>query len=294
MILVTTQPLGRRANRTAFTLVELLVVMAIIAVLISLLVPAVQKVRSASARTSCSNNLKQFCLGLHNYAGVHGNFPGAYTSTGTNPGWGWGAAALPYIEQDNLYQTAGVETRLFGDGANPALPDAFSTHRVGLFRCPSDTGPTLNPFRLDHAMSNYRAVAGAVTTPFFSADLDLGGVMYQNSKTKVGDVTDGTSATVIVGECMFDEQSGKWAALWSGMSGLRGGSIYISDVMWWIDQAAAVINGPAPQAFSSRHSGGAYFGFCDGSVRFFHQGGDPDIIRWLGCRNDGNIVTTDF
>ena len=76
--------------------------------------------------------------------------------------------------------------------------------------------------------------------------------------------------------------------------GAASGSVRISDVIWYVDQAAAQVNGTAPQAFSSRHHGGANFAFCDGSVRFFLNGTDPNIIRFLAGRNDGVIVNTDF
>ena len=285
---------ARHDARSGFTLIELLVVIAIIGILIALLLPAVQKVREASNRTKCQNNLKQMGLALHNYADVRGQFPSAYQATRTNPGWGWGSTILPFIEQDNLYNAAGIATLLFGGGANPALPNSHTQTKLILFRCPSDLGPDLNPMRLNHAMSNYRAVAGPTTYPYFYENQDMGGVMFQNSKIRITDVTDGTSNTLIVGECMFDQATDKRAAIWAGMTGLSSGSVHISDVMWWVDNDSARINGPAPQAFSSRHPGGALFVFCDGSVRFFRQGGDVNLLRWLAGRNDGHVVDIDF
>lgn len=310
-------------SRSGFTLIELLVVIAIIAILIALLVPAVQKVREAAARTQCQNNLHQICLGLHNYAGIKGHFPAAYTAPGLNVGWGWGAEILPFVEQDPLFRTAGVATRRFDNGRNPAQPDSFTQTPLSIYRCPSDPSPILNPMRLNHALSNYRAVMGTISLRdprwgfFFTGFPDYsfppaatlppgvlppsGGVMFQNSTVKPVQVTDGTSNTVAIGECIFDERIGKWAAIWPGMTGLRpapgktANSIWISDVMWWLDEDTAKINGSAPQAFSSRHSGsGAHFGFCDGSVRFFREGGDVSVIRFLGGRNDGHVVNYDF
>jgi prepilin-type N-terminal cleavage/methylation domain-containing protein len=282
------------SQRQAFTLIELLVVLAIIAVLIGLLLPAVQKVREAAARLQCRNNLKQLALGVHSYAGTHERFPSAYKAPGFEPGWGWGAGILPFVEQDNLHRALGVPTQRFGNGANPALPTPQTQTPLKLFRCPSDLGSDLNPMRLNHGLSNYRAVAGPITLPVFIVDQDMGGVMYQNSKVRFTHIIDGTSNTLIIGECSYDERTGKRAALWAGMTGLRNDTVWISDVMWWVDEASARINGPAPQAFSSQHPSGALFAFGDGSVRFFREGGDVDTLRWLAGRNDGRVVDNAF
>jgi len=287
-------------RRRGFTLIELLVVIAIIAILIGLLLPAVQKVREAAARLKCQNNLKQIGLALHSYHDSNGGLPPAYRASGILPGWGWSSMILPYVEQDGLYRNLQVNQVVFGGGATTVtsanVPGGWSQIKLSIFRCPSDLGPDLNPDRQGHAMSNYRAVAGPTTYPFFYADQDMGGVMYQNSNVRFTDVTDGTSNTLAVGECSYDLRIGKLACIWVGMTGLLNGSIRISDVMWWVDESTAQVNGPAPQAFSSRHGAGngALFMFCDGSVRFFRNDTDPNKIRWIAGRNDGQVVDLSF
>jgi prepilin-type N-terminal cleavage/methylation domain-containing protein/prepilin-type processing-associated H-X9-DG protein len=287
-------------RRSGFTLIELLVVIAIIAILIGLLLPAVQKVREAAARTKCSNNLKQIGLALHNHAGVYGPFPPAYrnkppTAFDYIPGWGWGAIILPFVEQDPLYQQLNVQNSLFGGGGNPANPTPLTKTLLKIYRCPSDTGPDLNTFRNNFPTSNYRAVCGFDDADgLFVTNADRGGVMFQNSKILPTDISDGTSNTLAVGECMFDDVTGKWAAIWPGMIGLYNGSVMISCTMWQVDDASADINGPAPQAFSSRHPGGAFFVFCDGSVRFFREGGNVQNLKWLAGRRDGHVVLPEF
>src|SRR5438876_2731356 len=100
-----------RLRSSGFTLIELMVVIAIIAILIGLLLPAAQKVREAASRTKCQNNLKQIGLAAHNHLSAHGRFPPGYISgalsendEGTGPGWGWAARLLPYLEQEPLYR----------------------------------------------------------------------------------------------------------------------------------------------------------------------------------------------
>jgi prepilin-type N-terminal cleavage/methylation domain-containing protein len=325
---LTTVRWGQRADARGFTLIELLVVIAIIAILIGLLLPAVQKVREAAARIRCMNNLKQMCLGLHNYASAFGQLPPAYqtpTPASYQPGWGWGSFILPVVEQEPLYKEMGLPIAVFGvmppaTGPVPSSVDPslvrnnLSQTKLPLYRCPADTGPDLNPARLNHAMSNYRAIMGPNGEDINSryglavGDQDLGGLLFQNSRVRIEHVIDGTSNTLAIGECMWDGTPlpenpldvTKRAALWTGMTGLHpapGGSansVWISDVMWWMDHTAATVNGPAPQAFSSRHPGGVFFGFGDGSVRFYRNGGNPDNLRWLAGRNDGVVVNYDF
>jgi prepilin-type N-terminal cleavage/methylation domain-containing protein/prepilin-type processing-associated H-X9-DG protein len=166
-------------SRTAFTLIELLVVIAIIAILIALLVPAVQKVREAAARTQCQNNLKQIGLGLHNYHDSVKKFPvGQYDDDTRN--WGWMSFFLPYVEQAGIYRQLTTATTTApdpmwippngGDGPNglnvDSLPDnqenvntttggAVIRTIVPIFICPSDILPNSQPGSANAAKSNY-------------------------------------------------------------------------------------------------------------------------------------------
>ena len=299
----------KRLGRYGFTLIELLVVIAIIAILIALLVPAVQKVRAAAARTQCMNNLKQIGLAIHGFADAEKYLPPAYTSPppsydpnwGFDGGWGWGSYILPYLDQLPRYTNLGVGAVPqvpFAppyNGSTLASPNQWTQELLAIYRCPADIGPGLNDQRSFFATSNYRAVLGPDPSGSnaFTIDFDWGGCMMQDSKITFSQVTDGTSNTIIVGECMYDYNPGSglghWAAIWAGMRGTDT-AVHVSDVAWWMDPLTAEINGSAPQAVSSQHTGGALILFCDGSVHFGLQNTDVQIIIDMAGRNDGIIV----
>jgi prepilin-type N-terminal cleavage/methylation domain-containing protein/prepilin-type processing-associated H-X9-DG protein len=313
--------LVRGRFRFGFTLIELLVVIAIIAILIGLLVPAVQKVREAAARISCSNNLHQLGLAVHAYHDAAGRIPYDMSPEsgqsvnwglkGTN--WSWLAQILPYVEQGNLYTQANVPNALLGDSS------AFISAQIKTFLCPSDnaqSGPRNNAADLSGAIgqTNYKGVSGANWqwgdarwNPSPSTNGSLNGLaagdgmFYRGDGSKkltIPQITDGTSNTFMIGEDVPDYSL--WCS-WPYSNNAVGtcaiypnsknaaGKIYSSNIQ---TSQTASTSWPDTYSFRSRHSGGLQFAMADGSVRFIQDGIDPATYRAMATIRGGEVANS--
>ncbi len=276
---------SRLFPRAGFTLIELLVVIAIIAILIGLLLPAVQQVREAAARMKCSNNLKQIGLGLHNFHDTTGSFPPACTGgtfgtitapTGQGGSIGYAVYILPYVEQDALFQKM-----------NPAVAyttapnDAYLFTRLAGYLCPSgeveDTGNVAGKGQ------HYPAVLGAKgTNPQSGAAYPLvttlttihggvatNGILSLQSRTKLTGITDGASNTLMVGEMSFKTANcyRPWGRGWDSEATPAGKNVLNPINSTPYDGA----NGFNDVSFGSPHTRGCNFVLGDGSVRFVSQ-----------------------
>jgi prepilin-type N-terminal cleavage/methylation domain-containing protein len=209
-------------SRRGFTLSELLVVIAIIAVLIALLLPAVQQAREAARRTQCKNNLMQLGIALHNYQMAFETLPpGVSNPTGpvlNQPkGYhmGWITQILPYIEQRNPYQKIDFSQSVY-DKANQQV----RAYSISLLQCPS-TPSTFSGMAADgsqFALNSYAGIHNDFEAPI---DVNQNGVLFLNSRIRYDDVSDGSSNTIYVGEYSVDSNPAAGQNL-GWMSGTRG------------------------------------------------------------------------
>ncbi|MCI0704053.1 MAG: DUF1559 domain-containing protein [Planctomycetia bacterium] len=289
----------RTTRPQAFTLLELLVVLAILALLIGLLLPAVQRVRTSAARTQCANNLRQLAVATQNYHSAHGRLPtGVGSVSGPNatyPFMNWHARLLPYLEQSALWeQTLAAYQQNPQFTANP--PHAARESVLTVFGCPADSR-TKSPGPFGYGLTSYLGVAGRNT-----ARQD--GLLYMNSEHRLTDITDGTSNTLLIGERppSTDLRFGWWYAGWGqnkdgecdGVLGVRTeprlGTGIACEGMPELFQPGKFDNQCDMFHFWSPHTGGANFAFADGSVRFLKYSAD-DIMPALATRAGGEAVT---
>jgi len=216
--------------RRGFTPIELLVVIAIIAVLIALLLPAVQAAREATRRTQCVNNLKQMGLALHSYHDVVLAFPPGYTAankfidgeTDTSPGWSWASMILPQLDQWPLYSSINV-----GLPVQAPANTTSAQSSLNVFLCPSDQIPG-STFAVTDGFGNTVAIVApssyADCTGSDAADVALGlnndglgnGLFYRNSATRIAAISDGTSQTVMLLERAWGDSEGTWTGAITG------------------------------------------------------------------------------
>jgi prepilin-type N-terminal cleavage/methylation domain-containing protein len=290
----------RPVHHSGFTLIELLVVIAIIAILIGLLVPAVQKVREAAARTQCLNNLKQLGLALHAYHDIYKKFPYLRSGGGQNRHT-WAMLLLPFIEQGNVFNQ--YKTPIAG----VSMTDGFNNHtstnativalrqtQITLFFCPSRRGaPSLSPITTGSTVmglpGDYAACTGDTSTAPTTGVFPLVNSNHMAATTRIANITDGTSNTIMLGE--------KHIQLTALNNPITDGMILsASESQTYQRRAgaswplAASETATANTQFGSWHTGIVQFAFADGSIRAIRTSVPGTTMGLLANIRDGQVI----
>ena len=277
---------AQRGGRAGFSMIEMVVVFAILATLVALVLPAIERSREAARRTQCANNLKQIGLALQNYITQREVLPpgvvddaGPVRNAPEGLHIGWIIQILPYFEQWGVWMSLDTTASVY-DPANAAGVGV----RINTLRCPSD--PRGGVFQ-GTGVSSYAGCHHDAEAPI---DADNHGIFFLNSAVAPQDVPDGLSYTIFVGEKTTRPPDLGW------MSGTAA----------TLRNTGHPINAPGPEpstsdpgfllrvgGFGSFHPGGAHFLFGDGSVRFLSERVGSDLLRRLGHRADGDLIGGD-
>jgi prepilin-type N-terminal cleavage/methylation domain-containing protein/prepilin-type processing-associated H-X9-DG protein len=317
-------------KRTAFTLIEVLVVIAIIAILIGLLVPGVQKMREAASTVKCANNLHQLGIATFSYYDIYNRFPSGvnlpisnasgavfpsnhlYTSGAIpNPPFpnqfiSWPEALMPYFEQESLKKHLDLTRREY---ANCMGPESTGAQVIEILVCPADDAmPQVSTYTSAgityyFGMTSYGANGG--TRSWYVDNMTTDGMFWINSGVKVEHVTDGASSTILFGERSYLEPN------WTGMLE-RGGWAWANydAPQDYLLSSAVPVNYTLPSgvastqamtddrlcAFGSGHPTGANFLFADGSVHFLTLTSNTDLplLQALTTRAGDEVIAVDF
>lgn len=302
-------------RRNGFTIVELLVVIAVIGVLVALLLPAIQNAREAARRTACKNNLKQLALGMHNYETTHRLLPPGYIhkfgpaasslQPANHAGLAWGAMLLPQIEKEDLYDEF---------DANVPIWDASNLNprekHIDVFLCPSDPHSESNFVVRDdtatpvekYAAASYAANWGPsnATVNLDDTPLESQGVFFRNSRIGIRDIQDGLSSTLAIGErtngpipvtvptpgghSVFENA---WCGAVRDVDDLPDdhGHMVLFETQFLPNEPDGDDKG-----LSAPHASLCQFALCDGSVRAISATIDRATYNALGTRNGGEVV----
>ena len=309
MTSASTKPGFRKRQRPGISLTELLVVLSIVAVLVALLIPAVQRIREAGNRAQCADNLKQIALAVHAYHDVNKRIPynqfGPYGGGPNSYAWSWLARLLPYIEQTNLYVAGQIPEQTLEQSGVMAT-------QINLFLCPSDTagaGPRLDAGNLTGVavgQTNYKGVSGAnwgddgegnggVDFPTdwrnpgangsFDGHSDGDGMFYRMDYLRplnLMHIGDGLSNTFMIGEDVpaldqfcswpYANNAAGTCAIPPNVNAPGGGNYPPWD---WQNN----------ESFRSRHPSGLQFAYADGSVHFIADSIALSVYRAMATIN---------
>ncbi len=298
------------ARRRAFTMIELMIVIGIIAVLISLLLPAIQSAREMARRTQCASNLMQLGIAFGNYASTHTVLPpGVVNPTGPirnlPAGYhhNWVVQILPSIGQSNVYERFDLREGVYHPSNDTACSVAIST-----LSCPSDNWKgTMTRFE-----SNYAGCHHDLDAPIAA---DNHGVLYLNSRVRFDQIPDGSASTILLGEIRAGGPTLGWAS--GTRCTLRNTAVPLGalDPLTQPSGPMSQFSGSPPRdavfgiveelaqeglwpveltgGFSSLHANASNFLFCDGSVRAVKPSIERHIYGFLGNRDDGEPVSDD-
>ncbi len=289
-------------KRRGFTIVELLAVLAVIALLMALLMPAVQQAREASRRLQCRNNLKQLGLALHQYHDVHGCVPPPAMGVSTDDAFGWSVSLLPQLDQSALYGLLSPLTEQW------VALDHFQRYGkivsgadtiLSVFQCPSSSLPQrseqvgpgiLPPYALGYARSDYRGSRGPDDQDGLFVSVRYSGI----SALRFADVTDGLSNTLAIGEASYPGQAGNQWPSWAVSPLSHYPWVFSSIRVCGINRVPSFagkywVNVPDHDCAISMHRGIAHFLMADGSVRALSENIDEKVYESLGSRNDGRV-----
>jgi prepilin-type N-terminal cleavage/methylation domain-containing protein/prepilin-type processing-associated H-X9-DG protein len=301
----------------AFTLVELLVSVAIVGVLVALLVPAIQQIREAASRANCANNLKQLGVAGHSFHDRMKRFPynqfaGEFGAGPDSRAWSWLAQLLPDLEQNNLFQDGGIPDRSLRESG-------VVDQQIAVFLCPSD-GYSNRGARFDAGnlqgfavgQTNYKGVSGANwgddlegnggpdfptnwrnpgANGSFDGHSNGDGIFYRvdyRRHLRLSDITDGTSNTFMIGEDLPGEH--QWCS-WPYANNACGTCAIAPNVMRPTGPDLALWSWENSESFRSKHPRGLHFAMADGSVRFIQEDIDLAVYRALATIQGGEEVS---